>query len=194
MSDIPIHSALTQFARAIQSSRDPYEDGHGARVSQLAVNLAMNLRLPHAFCETLAFAASVHDIGKIAIAEAIINKTDKLTDSEMDMIQGHTLHGDAILSRLRFLDPQVHLIVRHHHENWDGSGYPDHLAGLDIPEGARILHVVDDFEGITSERPYHEGRTTHDALAIMRLNGGSYEPDIFEAFVAMIEEGVSYER
>src|SRR2546425_4718739 len=122
-------------------------------------------------------------MGKLAVPEYILNKPGKLTDTEFEKMKLHASVGADILSAIEFPYPVVP-IVRHHHENWDGSGYPDGLKATDIPIGARILSVVDCFDALTSDRPYRPRLSHQDALQILiERRGSMYDPLIIDTFI-----------
>jgi putative nucleotidyltransferase with HDIG domain len=128
-------------------------------------------------------AALLHDTGKIAVPEHILNKPGKLTAAEFEKMKLHAPIGAEILSAIEFPYPVVP-IVRHHHENWDGTGYPDGISGADIPIGARILSVVDCFDALTSDRPYRRRMSDADSVAILLARRGTmYDPAIVDTFV-----------
>jgi putative nucleotidyltransferase with HDIG domain len=128
-------------------------------------------------------AALLHDTGKIAVPEHILNKPGKLTAAEFEKMKLHAPIGAEILSAIEFPYPVVP-IVRHHHENWDGTGYPDGSSGADIPIGARILSVVDCFDALTSDRPYRRRMSDADSVAILLARRGTmYDPAIVDTFV-----------
>ena len=117
-------------------------------------------------------AALLHDMGKLAIPEHILNKPGKLTPAEFEKMKLHAAIGADILSAIEFPYPVVP-IVRHHHENWDGTGYPDRISGTDIPIGARILSVVDCFDALTSDRPYRPALSDQEAINILTERRGT---------------------
>jgi HD-GYP domain-containing protein (c-di-GMP phosphodiesterase class II) len=124
-------------------------------------------------------------MGKLAVPENILNKPGKLTAAEFEIMKTHSSVGADLLAAIEFPYPVVP-IVRHHHENWDGSGYPDHLSGTDIPIGARILSVVDCFDALTSDRPYRPKLTDVNAIRILTERRGSmYDPLVVDAFIEM---------
>ena len=130
-------------------------------------------------------ASLLHDMGKLAIPETILNKPGKLTVSEFEVMKTHSSVGADILAAIDFPYPVVP-IVRHHHENWDGSGYPDGLSGTEIPIGARILAVVDCFDALTSDRPYRSRLTVDEALEILTARRGfMYDPLVVDVFVQL---------
>jgi putative nucleotidyltransferase with HDIG domain len=134
--------------------------------------------------QAIEAGALLHDTGKIAVPEHILNKPGRLTPAEFEKMKRHAPIGAEILSSIEFPYPVVP-IVRHHHENWDGTGYPDGLKGEQIPIGARILSVVDCFDALTSDRPYRRRMTDTQALAILRERRGvMYDPRVVDAFVA----------
>src|SRR5262249_28628664 len=130
-------------------------------------------------------AALLHDMGKLAVPEYILNKPGKLTESEFEKMKLHASVGADILSAIDFPYPVVP-IVRHHHESWDGSGYPSGIKGPDIPIGARILAVVDCFDALTSDRPYRRRLSDEEALSILKERRGKmYDPVIVDAFIRL---------
>ena len=175
-------STIEALAHAIDA-KDAVARGQIRRVQALAVALAARVGLQDKQqLRAIEAAALLHDIGKLAVPEHILNKPSKLTAAEFDRMKSHARVGAEILSEVDFPYPVVP-IVRHHHENWDGSGYPDGLSGPDIPLGARILSVVDCFDALTSDRPYRRALSEHEALAIVESRSGTmYDPAIVEAF------------
>jgi HD-GYP domain-containing protein (c-di-GMP phosphodiesterase class II) len=136
----------------------------------------------------LRVAALLHDIGKIGIPDSALNKPARLTSAEFLMVKAHPVITAQIVGKIEAL---AHLvpIIRHHHERWDGTGYPDGLKGDDIPLLARILAVADGFEAMTSERPYRRARSEEEALAELKKCAGSqWDPKVVEAFLQMLEE------
>ena len=136
--------------------------------------------------ETIDTAALLHDIGKLGIPDQLLHKPGPLTADEYVQVQQHAIIGADILSAVPFPGPLA-LIVRHHHENWDGSGYPDGLRGDAIPLGARVLAIVDCYDAITSDRPYHRSQSHDRAIAIIvERRGTMYEPEIVDAFTRVV--------
>lgn len=178
-------STIETLAMAIDA-KDQITHGHIRRVQQYAVSLARHLGITDASQISAIEAASLlHDMGKLAVPEYILNKPGKLTPAEFDRMKLHASIGADILSAIEFPYPVVP-IVRHHHENWDGSGYPDGLSGRAIPIGARILSVVDCFDALTSDRPYRPRMPDHEAIKILLSRRGSmYDPTIVDAFIAI---------
>lgn len=177
-------STIETLAMAVDA-KDQVTHGHIRRVQRYAVGLAqaIGVRDPDQI-RAIEAAALLHDMGKLAIPEYILNKPGKLTELEFDKMKLHAGIGADILSAVEFPYPVVP-IVRHHHENWDGTGYPDKLRGTDIPLGARVLSVVDCFDALTSDRPYRPALSDEDALKIiMARRAAMYDPLIVDTFVA----------
>jgi putative nucleotidyltransferase with HDIG domain len=157
---------------ATVDARDAYTAGHSRRVQQLALAIGRELGLSQAELELLGHAALFHDIGKLAVPDAVLLKPSKLTDEEWALMQRHAEEGAHIINRLGFLNDAVPAI-RHHHERFDGAGYPDGLKGEEIPLGARIIHVADAFDSMLTTRVYRPARPAHEALAELRRNVGT---------------------
>jgi len=176
-------STVETLATAIDA-KDEVTHGHIRRVQIAALALARELGISDpTTLQAIEAAALLHDTGKIAVPEHILNKPGKLTPAEFEKMKLHAPIGAEILSAIDFPYPVVP-IVRHHHENWDGTGYPDRIAGESIPIGARILSVVDCFDALTSDRPYRRRMSTADALAILTERRGTmYDPKIVDIFV-----------
>ena len=135
----------------------------------------------------LRYGAIFHDIGKIAIPDAILNKPGPLTPAEFEVIKRHPIVGEQILAPVPFLD-QVRRVVRHDHERWDGTGYPDGLKGRQIPIGARIVLAVDAFHAMISDRSYRKGMSEESARIELRTNAGSqFDPDVVDAFLRVLD-------
>src|SRR4029078_5970622 len=154
------------------------------RVQAYATTLAREVGVrDERLLKAIEAAALLHDMGKLAVPEYILNKPGKLTDAEFEKMKLHASVGADILSAIDFPYPVVP-IVRHHHENWDGTGYPARLKGTDIPIGARILSVVDCFDALTSDRPYRPRRSDEAAIRIVLGRRGSmYDPLIVDTFI-----------
>jgi HD-GYP domain-containing protein (c-di-GMP phosphodiesterase class II) len=164
------------------AERDPGLSEHLDGVTELVEQVARRAGVPGEDLVQLRHAASLHDIGKVAIPDAIIAKPGPLDDEEWAFIRRHTEIGERILAAAPALRPAATL-VRASHEAWDGSGYPDRLAGEDIPLGARIIAVCDAFDAMISDRPYAKARTTKEALAELRRCAGSqFDPEIVRVF------------
>jgi putative nucleotidyltransferase with HDIG domain len=165
-------TAAMESLSATVDARDAYTAGHSRRVQQLALAIGRELDLSQAELELLGHAALFHDIGKLGIPDSILLKPSSLTDEEWVIMASHAAEGASIINRLGFLSDAVPAI-RHHHERFDGAGYPDGLSGDDIPLGARIIHVADAFDSMLTTRVYRPARPAHEALSELRVNAGS---------------------
>lgn len=179
---------ITVLAQAVDL-RDEYTGGHTKRVKKYALMLGTQLGLAAYDLELLDTGTPLHDIGKIGIKDAILSKPGKLTPAEFEEMKSHTTKGETIVSLIPDLDPKIRPIVRSHHERWDGNGYPDGLAGEAIPLLARIVAVVDAFDAMTSNRPYHpdkRGKTFEAAFAeLEKQSGRQFDPQCVAAFLAI---------
>ncbi|MCQ9208857.1 MAG: response regulator, partial [Omnitrophica bacterium] len=167
----------------ILEAKDPCTREHSKRVSDYAVNIAQELGLSQDEQEVMRQTALLHDIGKVGIAEVILNKPAKLNAQEWAEIKRHSQIGEEFLEPLKMLHIEQSMI-RHHHERYDGKGYPDHLKGEDIPLYARILAVADAYEAMTSERAYRRALTPIEALTeLERCSGTQFDSKVVEVFV-----------
>lgn len=178
-------SSIETLATAIDA-KDQVTSGHIRRVQRYTLGLATELGLTEQIqIKALEAAALLHDTGKLVVPEHILNKPGKLSAGEFERMKLHAAAGADILSAIQFPYPVVP-IVRHHHENWDGSGYPDGIRGTDIPIGARILAVVDCFDALTSDRPYRRSLSDAQAIEIlMQRRGSMYDPLVVDTFAAV---------
>jgi hypothetical protein len=176
-------STIETLAMAVDA-KDQVTHGHIRRVQSYAVGLARALAVSDpALIKAIEASALLHDMGKLAIPEHILNKPGKLSDAEFAKMQMHASIGADLLSSIAFPFPVIP-IVRHHHENWDGRGYPTGLAGTQIPIGARILAVVDCYDALTSDRPYRPRLSDETATSILLQRRGSmYDPLVVDTFV-----------
>ena len=165
-------TAAMESLSATVDARDSYTAGHSRRVQQLSLAIGRELGLSQAELDLLGHAALFHDIGKLAIPDAILLKPASLTGEEWALMQRHAEEGARIIDRLGFLQDAVPSI-RHHHERFDGTGYPDRLRGEDIPLGARIIHVADALDSMLTTRIYRAARPVHEVLAEVKNKAGS---------------------
>lgn len=176
---------LAGIVRALTSAidaKDPYTCGHSDRVARVAVRLAEELGCDAKTLNTLYLAGLLHDIGKIGIDDSVLRKAGKLSDQEYEHIKGHVTIGHHILNDLAKLE-NVLPVVLHHHESWDGGGYPHHLASQRIPLSARIVAVADSFDAMSSDRPYRKGMPDERVDEILRGGAGQqWDPEVVAAF------------
>lgn len=175
---------ITAFVNAIES-KDPYLKGHSARVSLYSGEIATVLALEPDLIDVVRRGAMLHDLGKLSIMDTILRKPDRLTEEEFTLIKAHPVIGDRILQPLKFLSREA-CAVRHHHERFDGTGYPDGLRGDSIPLVARVVAVADVFDAITSSRPYRTALPLDLARdEIERGRGSHFDPDVAGAFLTI---------
>ena len=171
----------------IVETDDSYTGAHTRGVVQLSLEVADHLGLDQARCRTVEFAALLHDVGKIAVPKEIINKAGPLDDHEWEIIKTHTIEGQRLLDQVGGFMREVGEVVRGSHEHWDGRGYPDGLAGEQIPLEARIVSTCDAFDAMTTTRSYREAMSREDAIAeLERCAGHQFDPTIVAALVAVI--------
>jgi putative two-component system response regulator len=180
--DLVRHEHVVLSLSAALEAKDAYTRGHSQRVGDFASRLALELGEPTEAAERLRLGGLLHDLGKIAVPEAVLHKPGRLTAAEFALVMTHPVVGWEICRHLRSAEPVLD-VIRHHHERFDGSGYPDHLAGEAIPRPARILAVADALDALTSERPYRAGLSVSDAVALLReeTRQGKWEPAVQEA-------------
>ncbi|MCZ7584237.1 MAG: HD domain-containing protein [Deltaproteobacteria bacterium] len=176
-----IYSNLVSTLHSLVSTieaKDPYTRFHSERVTRLSVLIGKEMGCDEAALETLRFAGSLHDIGKIGVPDTILQKPSGLTKEEFDAIKMHPIVGERILEPLGML-PEEQSIIRHHHERWDGRGYPDGLAGTDIPFLVRIVSLADSYDAMTSDRAYRKGMDHAVAMEeIVRTAGAQFDPNV----------------
>jgi HD-GYP domain-containing protein (c-di-GMP phosphodiesterase class II) len=176
---------LERMADAVDV-RDPYTGGHSRRVAALCRGILRELGIWGPEAEFIVAAARIHDIGKIDIPDAILAKPGPLTPDERAVMETHPTRGAALLARYPEFARGV-AMVRHHHERWDGQGYPDQLAAFAIPFGARVIAVADSFDAMTSDRPYRRGMSARQAVqTLMHGRGVQWDAQIVDAFIRSI--------
>ena len=182
---MPLQDVITALAVAIEA-KDPYTWRHSAEVSNWAAKIALQVGLSQAEIEDIKLAGIVHDVGKIHVPEDVLSKPSPLTPTEFDLVKSHAAWGAKILEPLKMT--ALERIVRHHHESFDGQGYPDCLRGEQIPLGARIMTVADAFEAMVSARAYRKARPVEEALAeLQRCRGTQFDPLVVDAFLRSIQ-------
>jgi putative two-component system response regulator len=179
-------AVITTLALTIEA-RDPYTLGHCDRLSRYAVALGEALGLDHEMIRALRLGGYLHDLGKIAVPDGILLKPGPLDPIEQERIRAHPGAGSDLVLGLRSME-LVRPIMRHHHEKWDGSGYPDGLKGEAIPLGARIISVVDVFDALHTERPYKAALSRSDAVSLLirETDAGYWDPRVVETFLEIL--------
>ncbi len=178
---------VTALAFAIDA-KDHYTQGHSQSVSRIAAQIAHQMGLPESQVEEVRLGGILHDIGKIGVPESVLNKTERLTKDEFEVMKTHTVLGEKILEPIKVkVIERIRKMVRNHHEMFDGTGYPDGLKGEDIPLGARIIGVADAFDTMISARAYKSGRTFDKAVEeLRRCSGTQFDPAVVEALANSI--------
>jgi HD-GYP domain-containing protein (c-di-GMP phosphodiesterase class II) len=180
------HDAVASLVSAL-NAKDPTTRDHTERCSWYATELARDLGLNEEATSILELASLLHDIGKLVVPDEVLGKPGPLDSDEWELMRKHPSSARHILSQMDSVSDAVPAIV-HHHERYDGTGYPDGLAGEDIPLASRILTVTDAFDAMTSDRPYRQAMPIEEALEELKSNASTqFDPDIVEAFVSLIE-------
>jgi putative nucleotidyltransferase with HDIG domain len=184
---VEMRDMFTQTIGALAEAvdkRDPYTSKHSLRVKAIAVDIGREMRLSAAELEALEWGGLLHDVGKIGVPDSVLLKQERLTREERMMMNAHPVLGAQIIAPVTRLSAELP-IIRHHHEWYNGSGYPDRLVGDEIPKLARVLHVADAFEAMTASRPYRMiPLTAEQAVAELRKFAGvQFDPAVVDAFV-----------
>jgi putative nucleotidyltransferase with HDIG domain len=188
-TDRTYDSTLQALSNALDV-RDSETEGHSRRVVDYMELIIAQLPIAPDHLATLRRGALLHDIGKIGVPDNVLRKPAALSDAEWVLMKRHPEHGARIISQIPFLE-DVSRIVRHHHERWDGKGYPDGIVGTAIPFGARIFAVADSFDAMTSDRPYRRAMSVEDARAeVIRCRGTQFDPVVADAFMRVPVEGL----
>ena len=180
------HQAVIALAAAAEA-KDNYTEGHLTRVAELALRLGQEMGLPKSRYRSLAQGAFLHDVGKLSTPDAVLQKPAKLTPDETSLMRQHSIAGYELLLRVGGFEREA-LVARHHHEWWDGSGYPDGLKGEEIPLEARIVAVADMYDAVTTDRPYRPGLDHEEALALLQKEAGTHlDPACAAAFLRIAD-------
>ncbi len=181
------YDTISALAQAVEA-KDPYTLGHSDRVTQFAIAIGEDMGLSREDIAVLRYGATLHDVGKIGIDEAVLNKPGKLTTEEFLHMKEHPEIGENIVRGVDFLQ-KIRPIIRHHQERYDGLGYPDGLKGDEIPLMVAIVTVADVFDALTSDRPYRKAKTTAEAVAMIKEQSGrQHNPSVVESFLRIFEE------
>lgn len=182
-----VFSSILALVNALEA-RDEYTFGHSSEVAMICRDIMDAMQLDEEEAFNIQFAAALHDIGKIGVPDAILNKNGRLTEEEFTIISEHPQIGGNILAGIPSLE-HIQQIIIHHHERYDGSGYPQGLAGQTIPFGSRLIAVADAFQAMISDRPYRRGMPQAAALAeLIRHSGTQFDPYIVDVFVTICEQ------
>jgi putative nucleotidyltransferase with HDIG domain len=174
--------------------RDKETEGHSRRVTQLAVEFARKMNFPEEEIVHIRRGALLHDIGKLGISDAILNKPDLLTKEERKIIQEHPNFAYKMLQSIPYLRPALD-IPHLHHEMWNGEGYPNGLSGENIPKSARMFAVIDVFEALTSDRSYRKAWKSQDAIEYIKEQSGKhFDPEVVKMFIEFLDETPSLKQ
>ena len=189
--DLEDHHDVVLSLASVLEAKDPYTRGHSARVGDLASRLGREIGLPDRECELLRLAGLLHDIGKVGIPGWIINKPGRLSHDEFLTVMSHPGTGESLCRPLKTIQA-ILPYIRHHHERFDGRGYPDGLTGDAIPVGARVLALADAFEALTADRSYRKRMTSEEALGLLARETaeGHWDPQYLPALERMVKDGV----
>ncbi len=183
-------SSMTSLVNALEA-KDPYTKGHSLRACNMSVEIAEHIYGIAKESKEIELAGKLHDIGKVGVRETILNKPGRLSDEEFSHIKEHPVIGERILMPIDKLRP-IGTIIRHHHERLDGKGYPDGLAGEEIPACSRILAIVDSYDAMTSARPYRSPMTPENAAEEIRKNlGTQFDPEFGKTFLELFYSGTT---
>ena len=186
-----VRASYMEYTNALVKAVDakgPFTREHSQNVSRYAVAIARELALAEKDCEIIKYAGLLHDIGKISIPSEILLKTGPLTPDEYKILQKHPMVGVTIVKDIKFLEKEIPIIL-HHHERFDGKGYPQGLMGREIPVGARIVAAADAFDAMTSGRGYKAKLAAEEATEELKQGSGSqFAPEVVEAFIRVLEK------
>jgi len=178
---------LEEFADSVDL-RDVYTGGHSRRVAESVRKILNHLQISGPEADLIVVAARLHDIGKVAVPDELLTKPGKLSPEDWEIMKSHSKKGADLLANYSDFARGATLIL-HHHEAWNGNGYPDHLKGYDIPFGSRIIAVVDSYDAMTSDRPYRRAMSTGQAMSILREGSRQqWDPDIVDTFINILIE------
>ncbi len=183
------YTATVRALAGAVEARDAYTAHHAERVAAYGAEIAAVSGLALGEEPQIEYGFLLHDIGKVGVSDAILFKPGALDGAEREEMQRHPLIGEEIIREIEFLAP-ARQVVRHHHERWDGGGYPDGLAGEEIPLAARVFALADALDAITSDRPYRAATSLADARARLRGAGGQFDPSVVEAFESIPDERI----
>ncbi|HBF35323.1 TPA: hypothetical protein DDW35_12250 [Candidatus Sumerlaeota bacterium] len=188
-----IYSNLLDTLKALVSTieaKDSYTRSHSQRVTEIALAIARHIGCSAEDCESITFAGSLHDIGKIGIQDSILQKNGRLDQAEYEIIKKHPVIGETIIEPLGLIEAERD-IIRHHHERYDGKGYPDHLAGEEISLLARIVSIADSFDAMTSTRSYRKAQSEEYVIGELRNNAGTqFDPNLVDALIELLNKKV----
>jgi putative two-component system response regulator len=181
-----VRTGILMLSHAAEA-KDDETGGHIGRIADLTERTCIAMGMDRMMAEEVGFFSIMHDVGKIHIPDAILQKKGRLTEVEYRIVKEHTVAGERIIGDSKFY-AIARQVARHHHERWDGTGYPDNLVGEAIPFPARIVSVVDVYDALTHERPYKEAWSSENAIEeIVSLSGKAFDPAVVDAFLTVVD-------
>jgi putative two-component system response regulator len=188
--DLDSAASIIMALAVMVEARDGHTEGHCHRMANYATALGRQLGLPHDELQSLHRGGFLHDIGMLAIPDSVLRRPGRLEPAEFELVKSHTIIGDQLCGNLRSLQ-SVRPIVRHHHERFDGSGYPDCLGGDEIPLLAQIIGIVDVYDAVTTQRPYQRAQSIEQAVTLLRAQAASgwRNPALVEEFAVVVKSG-----
>ena len=191
------YTATIEALTSALEARDPYTQAHTSRIRDIAVGMAVAMQVAEETRRSVHFGALLHDVGKIGVSDSILQKPGPLTDEEWEVMKQHPVIGERMLQKVEFLQPALP-VVRHHHERWDGKGYPDGLKRDQIPVGARIVAVCDAYDAMTSDRPYRKAMSPEQACEELLAHAGTQHDPLCTSLlvdvISKVGEGQIEER
>lgn len=177
---------LVTLARAVET-KDVGSVGHGERVAEYTVAVAEEMKLPKTERTKIEYATFLQDVGNARVPHSILNKSEDLTDEEFEVVKTHVMIGAEVIEQVKFLQ-EISPLIRHHHEAWDGSGYPEGISGDNIPLGARIIAVCTSYDSMLHDRPYRAAIDEQEAVKEIRAGAGAkYDPAVVDAFLRILK-------
>jgi response regulator RpfG family c-di-GMP phosphodiesterase len=184
------HFATLESMARLLEAKDSYTRGHSDRVQQLAMLAAREMGMSKDDIQTVRIGAALHDLGKVGVSDAILNKVERLDNDEWDVIKNHPVTGFDVLQPVAFMNKEHLQLIRNHHERLDGSGYPDGLEQSELPELVRILSVADAYDAMSSSRAYRQGMSPDRIIAeLRRCSGAQFDARVADLFIRLIEQG-----
>jgi len=187
MNDTCVINNLASSLLGLIELKDPYTGSHSRNVQKYSEQIAKKIGLSDTEIEMISLGAAFHDIGKVGTPETLLKKSSKLNEEEYEEIKKHPKEGSKILENIPVFKGLIAQIVRHHHESWDGTGYPDRLSGNKIPLGARIVAITDSYHAMISDRQYRKGLSLEEASRRLKEGSGSHwDPELVKEFLELL--------
>ncbi|TDX52891.1 HD-GYP domain-containing protein [Orenia marismortui] len=190
-SKIELHEFIESLVKGLES-KDLYTSGHSERVAHLAERIALEMNLSKERVFNIHIAGHLHDIGKIGVPDSILKKNGRLTEKEYEEIKKHSVIGYEIINKIKSFK-EIAIYIKHHHEHYDGKGYPDNIKAKDIPLESRIISIADSFDAMTSPRHYRTPVKIVEAIKEIKLNSGTqFDPQLVQAINNIYQHDYSF--